>query len=332
MNENVITIKIADDGSDPAPQTESPSSAGSRQAPSQSTGGQAGFTPRTRQSGSSTNTPTADAKPKDDGIPIRTRAAGESSESLLKRVLASQGGARGIANQTGNVAQQAAAGRGMASLAGFAGSAANALKALGPYGIAAAAALGVSVAAIGAFNIAVDAATRRAQELEKYNAQIAAANAKAEVRRLNADIRESQTMGKDYARLVDAQSRSEESMRQAFMPLQMAFVEALAGVQEEIADLMEEARPVLKEFAKLSGAILKGGAKLATIPIKLLIQVLEAVNRWFGLQDANDEPIPDTLIEVKKALDNIMMMRSGLSPEGKEMDANNAKAMPNTFR
>lgn len=78
----------------------------------------------------------------------------------------------------------------------------------------------------------------RAKQLEGLNANIAGAEARADVRALRADIREANELGQGMGRLVDAQSRIDTTIRDLLLPIKKFVLEVLAVRLEIIADVL----------------------------------------------------------------------------------------------
>jgi hypothetical protein len=75
--------------------------------------------------------------------------------------------------------------------------------------MAAAAAFQAAEKTVGALREAINSVVARAREIGNYDGRIAAANAMADVRKMQTDMREAQRLGDRYARVVDQQSKAE---------------------------------------------------------------------------------------------------------------------------
>jgi hypothetical protein len=92
----------------------------------------------------------------------------------------------------------------------------------------------------------------RAKVLGGYSGAIAGAEANADVRSLLADMREADTLGPDLARMVDAQSRLDTSMRELLLPLKQFALEWLAPRLEAMAtgaEVVANLPSILREIA-----------------------------------------------------------------------------------
>ena len=133
---------------------------------------------------------------------------------------------------------------GGAAAAGFAGNAAlpalnnaigvaaQGLSMLGPYGMAAGAGLQAVGSAAMAVKQTLDAFVARGKELIPFSGEIASSAARADVRRLQGDIREAQQLGPQFARLIEAQSKTEATIQRLLEPLKAFFLDRLADFLE----------------------------------------------------------------------------------------------------
>jgi hypothetical protein len=125
-----------------------------------------------------------------------------------------------IANPSAKIAQN----DGIGALTDAADSAAVALAFIPGVGLPAALALKV-----GAFN-------DRGRELAGFDARIAGATARQDVTRLKADIREAQTLGGDYAKVIDKVTEFEEVMKVLLLPLKQTIMETLPQMRDWMMD------------------------------------------------------------------------------------------------
>lgn len=114
-----------------------------------------------------------------------------------------------MAGSAGRGTAALAANSGVGALSGAIGTASAGLSRLGPYGMAAAAAFQAAEKTVGALREAINSVVARAREIGNYDGRIAAANAMADVRKMQTDMREAQRLGDRYARVVDQQSKAE---------------------------------------------------------------------------------------------------------------------------
>lgn len=90
---------------------------------------------------------------------------------------------------------------------------------------------------------------QQAQKIGMYSGDITGANAKADVRQIMADYREAQDMGEGYGRMIDAQSRLDNTVREMLAPIKRFIVEVLATRLELMADVAN----VVKNLPELIG-------------------------------------------------------------------------------
>ena len=129
--------------------------------------------------------------------------------------------------------------------------ASTALSKLGPYGMAA----GAALQAVGKVGLAasetVAAFVARGRELSGYSGQLAGATAQADVRSMVADIREAQELGPQLAAMIDNQSKLETSFRELLLPIK----EWLLGFLNEGINFTLKALP---DVLELLNGILQG--------------------------------------------------------------------------
>lgn len=131
------------------------------------------------------------------------------------------------AGAAGVVASGAAANKAMPAFNTVIAGATMGLARLGPYGLAAAAAVGAAGASVVAFKGTVDAFVARGRELSGYNGNLAASSAIADVRKLVTDLREADKLGDLYAKLTEAHSKNEQAMSELLMWLKGPLIEFL---------------------------------------------------------------------------------------------------------
>lgn len=156
-------------------------------------------------------------------------------------------------------------------------------------------------AAVNALNQVTDAFVKRGKELSKYNGGLAEANAQADVRRLLADIRESEKLGPELARLTKSSSEIEALQTELMLFLKGELVSALLEIVEPIGDIAKSIKPILKEILGISGEVkvLAGIVKVtpAVRVLKMINLVIEAIEYWLPwLQEASASE-PSTLID-----------------------------------
>jgi hypothetical protein len=131
----------------------------------------------------------------------------------------------------------------------------------------------------------------RAHQIAQYSGPISAAEAMANVRNIKADIREARELGPGMARMVDAQSRIEQDVREILLPIKKFVVEVLAERLELLADAArvilrspELAQAILKE--SLEALALLASAK-GTEAIKKIDELPEKLAKILQRQDDN---------------------------------------------
>lgn len=97
-----------------------------------------------------------------------------------------------------------------------------------------------------------DAFVRRGRELMAYNPALAQANAAADVRSLTTDVREAQALGPSIARLTDAQSEASTEFRELLLPIKQFIVEVLAGVMQDLVEILRGLRILWEEIKVIS--------------------------------------------------------------------------------
>ena len=136
--------------------------------------------------------------------------------------------------------------------------AADGLEALGPGLYVAAAQVRLAGAAVATFQETVTAFVARGRELAAYDARLAGANATADVRGLQRDIREAERTGEALARLTDAQSRLDANFSEAILPVKMLLIDLLTAIAEPVAaasDFYVEVKPMLPSLKAVLQAL-----------------------------------------------------------------------------
>jgi len=124
------------------------------------------------------------------------------------------------------------------------------LSKLGPYGMAAGAAL-ATVAKVGtAASEAVDAFVKRGRELSGFSGQLAGASAQADIRSMQADMREAKELGPQMAAMIENQSKLETVFREIMLPIKDWLLGILNGMVEStlsaIPDILELLNGILQ--------------------------------------------------------------------------------------
>lgn len=199
----------------------------------------------------------------------------------------------GAASRGAGVAAAAAAGnQGMAGFqAGIAG-ASNALSALGPKGMAAAAALQSVGMAATAVQRTVDAFVARGRELSGLSGPLAGATAVADVRKFQADMREADRLGPQMARLIENQQKSDEVMRAILMPVKEWILDRLNAMMEGMLKGSAELIDGINEMIDWLNGPANGKLDVLTRMAKEIRDILKGagpnagVDRW--LDDLRD--------------------------------------------
>lgn len=199
------------------------------------------------------------------------------TEPIAARLLR-QGGqlAGAAASAAGNAGAGAAANAVLPAVTGALSVASRGLAMLGPYGIAAAAAVQAFGAAVGAGKQVIDAFVARGRELVPYSGTLAGAAARADVRRIQGDIKEAEKLGPSFAKLIEAQSKTEAVIQRTLVPIKefiatklAEFLEALlklaVGGLEALDDLTFHKIKELNEIVKDIKAIMKGDSDVTLI-------------------------------------------------------------------
>jgi hypothetical protein len=163
------------------------------------------------------------------------------------------------AAKSANVALPAAArNAGMPALSEAAGSAAAALGRLGPYGLAAGAALLAAGAGAKAFTDSVNAFVERGRELAGINGQLSAAATGADMLRMQSDYREADVLGDKLSAIIENQAKWEATFREIALPVKAFILDVLndimKGGMEVLIELLEIAKDVADKLPLLAGA------------------------------------------------------------------------------
>lgn len=110
-------------------------------------------------------------------------------------------------------------------------------------------------------NALTQAIVERGRELGKYSGPLSEAAARADVRRIKSEMNEAQVAGGGYSRVIDAQSRLENTLRDIFAPLKGAIANRLADLLERLADVIEasgikQAVAILSELSNFGSALM----------------------------------------------------------------------------
>lgn len=145
----------------------------------------------------------------------------------------------------GEAAQRLAGNDGLGALLGASEHVASGLEEIPIAGRVWAAEIRAVTGTITTFRDTVEAFVQRGRQLAPFSSELTQAGVTAEIRSLMDDIRESQEIGPDIAKLTDAQSRLQHEVRELILPIRKAIVETLVPVVEKMASRLEENRPTL---------------------------------------------------------------------------------------
>ncbi len=124
--------------------------------------------------------------------------------------------------------------------------------------------LKAAVAPIRAISEVSTAFAKRGREtLAVFSGAIAGANAKADVRQTLGDVKESQRLGQDIARITDAQSRSENAAREIALPVRQVLAKISASIEERAANILERIVPLMEVVARAAEFWYNHGPKQA---------------------------------------------------------------------
>lgn len=98
------------------------------------------------------------------------------------------------------------------------------------------------------FGETVDMFVQLGHKLAPFSGALTEAEIKSDMRSMMGDVREANTLGPDLARLMDAQSRASDELRELLLPIKKWIVEKLADIMSGIADGFEEIRALAFGF------------------------------------------------------------------------------------
>jgi len=163
--------------------------------------------------------------------------------------------------------------------------------------------------AIGALNDVIAVTAERGRELQAYSGAITRAVADQEISKLRNDIRESQQLGGDYGRVISAQTRTEDAMREAILPIKESMVSLTADLSEKIADIAEIVKPGIQITGDIVGLLVE--YKDVLFPIFSSIELSLKTAKWLssllaGIREIfakDDEVAQDALDQILKMAD-----------------------------
>ena len=222
---------------------------------------------------------------------------GVINNSIAGGMIAGAGTNAAIRNDSSGLAT---IGSGLASVGSAASAAGSALMMLGPTGMVVGGvvkAFGIVAQVAGAAIHAIDQLSKailaRAEELMRYSPSIAIAKAQNIVKLQQADMREAQTLGPDMARLMEAKTDVDISIRDILLPIKKVIVELMADFFEFIRDFLEENKELFITIAVTIGESLKIIIELLQFHVTEAGKLIAGLPKKIAdaLNDINKEPI-----------------------------------------
>jgi hypothetical protein len=192
-------------------------------------------------------------------------AGGPVGMAILAASVAADGmakamkGGRQIIEGFGHAVADVAGNQGMGLLKKGVEGYASALESIPIIGNLMAEGLRLQFAPIFAIAESVNALAARGKELSGYDSSLATANAEAEARKLEADIREASRTGSAIADLTTAVSKAETSFQDAMGPIKNLLAKALTPFMEKVAARLEQ----LAEIAEASETLMADTSYIA---------------------------------------------------------------------
>lgn len=137
----------------------------------------------------------------------------------------------------------------------------------------------------------------RAHQLAPYSGVISSAEAIRDVRTIQADIREARELGHDMARMVDAQSRLDQTVRELLLPIKKVIVEVLADRLEMLLSIATD----IKNSG--AGQAIAGAISGASPPVAFWGGLLSGLS---GIQTSVDELKPKPAAEALQIWDDFL--------------------------
>ena len=136
-----------------------------------------------------------------------------------------------------------------------------------------------------AFDDLTKAIIDKGRQLSRWSGDLQEASTKADVRKMQADFREAQGPGREYARVIDEQSKLETTLRDSFGPLKEAIAKATANILEKLNELWEASS--MDEMLRMVGEIAKVVATFISLdPEKILDALVDLPENiwkaWFA--------------------------------------------------
>ena len=167
----------------------------------------------------------------------------------IGRIRGVQAQANNLTSGAGQFGVAAAGNSGVGMVGAAANTAATALSALGPKGVALGAALQVGAAGVAAFTGAVNAFATRGRELAGFDPRLAGAAAKADLGRMQSDMREADVLGEKMALMIENQEKADATFREIMLPIKSAVLDGLNEILEGGLGLLVEILQAIRDLA-----------------------------------------------------------------------------------
>lgn len=208
-----------------------------------------------------------------------------------------------------------------AAFGAAAGTAANAVEQIPVFGQVAGGIIRAGNALVQSFNLVTNAFIERGRELAKYSPELARAGAVAGVRSTLADIREAQALGGPLARLTDAQSRMETTIRDLLRPIKEVIVEQLASylenAQKNITDIGQKL-PSQDTIAAWGVALGTLGGGLGAIAANILLMLGIVKKGADALETLKKDPVKTLLDQFMNLDPRMPTVPRGPDPVGSD--------------
>lgn len=116
----------------------------------------------------------------------------------------------------------------------------------------------LAAAPIKAFAETLSVVAERGKELGGLNAKIATAAANQDVASLQADIREANRLGGNYAKVIELQSGFDNEFRNVMLPIKELISEVVIDIGKPALSILKEIAPLLNSGTKAVGSIYEG--------------------------------------------------------------------------
>lgn len=189
------------------------------------------------------------------------------------------------ATTAGRVAQHLAGNRSLGALTTAVDGAASAMGGIPIVGQVFESGLRSATATVRAFAGTVEAFTNRGREPSAYSAKLAESNARQDLARMQADIREAQELGPTLAALTDKVTELENMGREALLPIK----EIIAGFLVEALTVVRDAAVGFIKFLETSSMIpqaISDWAKKVLDALKAAKDPKNILDAWLSAADA----------------------------------------------